>query len=111
MLHLRRQLRSVSPSTRLIIIGAALAAMLAVGLDMRHRREPGYAAAAAIEAGERRAQFADADAVEDQTLTGSDNEAGYLWAERRSLDRPGACPDFTPAFRRGCEAYVREQSR
>jgi hypothetical protein len=97
---------------RIFIISLALAAMLAIGMDVSGRlHSPGFRMAKAIEAGYGRVPVADADAIEDETITGSDNEAGYRWAERRSLDQPAACPDFTAAFRQGCEAYVREQSR
>ena len=98
--------------TRLIIISAALGLMLAVGLDLAARLQtPGYRAARAIQAGYARAAVPDADAAGDEALTGNANEAGYRWAERRSLDRPGACDQLTAAFRAGCLAYVHEQAR
>ena len=101
-----------SKPTRLLIIATALGAMLAVGFDLAARiQTPGYRAARAIQAGYGRTAPPDADAAADGALTGDANDAGYRWAERRSLDRIGACDQLTSAFRAGCLAYVREQAR
>jgi hypothetical protein len=48
--------------------------------------------------------------MEDERLTGDANEAGYRWAERRLLTDDTNCPEFSPAFRTGCIAYVIEQN-
>ena len=53
---------------------------------------------------------ADAEAMEDERLTGEANEAGYRWAERRSLDNASRCPSYSKAFREGCAAYVNDQA-
>jgi hypothetical protein len=108
----RRDPGAFTTSTRLIIISAALGLMLAVGLDLAARLQtPGYRAASAIQAGYAHAAGPDADAAADEALTGSANEAGFRWAERRALDRPGPCDQLTAAFRAGCLAYVHDQSR
>jgi hypothetical protein len=62
-----------------------------------HQPTSGQQAASAIERGmaEARTPPADAEAAEDERLTGDANEAGYRWAERRGLkhapDRRHAC--------------------
>jgi hypothetical protein len=95
----------------LIVIG--LASMAALGADLAMRLEsPGHRAARAAAAGYRNALVAtDAEAAEDERLTGDADEAGYRWAERRSLDRPSGCDALSPSFRTGCLAFVYEQAR
>jgi hypothetical protein len=86
--------------------------MAVLALDVASRLQtPGYRDAKAIQTGYQWAAVPDADAAEDEAFTGRDDEAGYRWAERRSLNRPEACPDYSAAFRQGCEAYAREQVR
>jgi hypothetical protein len=112
MSHQWRESRTGRSAVRLGTILAALAAMVIVGLDLSARLEsPGHRAAKVMLLGYQRSAVPDAGAIEDEAVTGSDNEAGYRWAERHSLDRSASCPDFTAEFRQGCQAYVREQSR
>jgi hypothetical protein len=90
---------------RLAIIAAACLAMGAIGADLASRLlSPCHRAAVAILAGERTA-LADADALEAIS-----NEAGYRWAERHAIDRPGACPAVTVEFREGCEEWVADSA-
>jgi hypothetical protein len=51
------------------------------------------------------------DDADDQSAIRSDSEAGYRWAQHKGLDEASRCPDYNPAFHRGCEAFVREQDR
>ena len=75
-----------------------------------HQPTPGQEAARAVLAGMDRAQTPppDAEALEDERLTGDANEAGYRWAERRALTNAAKCPNFAREFRAGCEEYARE---
>jgi hypothetical protein len=58
----------------------------------------------------RVAPHPDAEAVEDERLTGDANDAGYRWAERRALSDETNCPNLSAGFRAGCIDYVRDQS-
>ena len=110
--HRQQPGKAASTSTRLLIISAALGGMLALGLDLvRHAHPPGYSAAVAVMAGYGRTPPADAETAADEALTGSENEAGYRWAERRSLDRASDCPATGVEFRQGCASYVRVNRR
>lgn len=98
---------------RIALVAVCMAAMAALGADLVARLEtPGHRLARAVAAGYGRAlASSDAEAQEDEKLTHDANEAGYRWAERRSLDRAGPCDQLTAAFRSGCLAYVHEQAR
>jgi hypothetical protein len=52
----------------------------------------------------------DAEAVEDERLTGDANEAGYRWAERRSLTMRADCPTCSKSFHDGCESFIEDQA-
>jgi hypothetical protein len=95
---------------------AALAALsgllVAAGVSsISHQPTPGQRAAQAVERAMAEAQppLVDAEAVEDERLTGDANEAGYRWAERRALNDATDCPNYSAAFRTGCADYVAEQ--
>jgi hypothetical protein len=98
---------------RIALIICCAAAMAALGADLAMRLEsPGHRAARAVDAGYRHADMAaNAEAAEDERLTRDADDAGYRWAERRSLDRAAGCAGLTPPFRAGCLAYVHEQGR
>jgi hypothetical protein len=83
----------------------------ALGLVALKRSEqplPGEQAAQAIE--RSMTPGPDAEALEDEALTGSASEAGYRWAERLGLDNPYRCPDYSAAFKAGCVSYVADQA-
>jgi hypothetical protein len=91
----------------LAALGGALA--LVVGLEGRPRPH-GQEVAQAIQRGIDRSHVPDPEAAEDDALTGSEDEAGYRWAERHGLDRLGGCPAYSPAFQEGCAAYIRDEA-
>jgi hypothetical protein len=93
-----------------IVLGLLLGALAAAYVVQDRRPSPGERAAAAIQQGMASAQVPDADEAADDVLSGSQDEAGYRWAERHGLDDAGACPSYTPAFRAGCAAYVKDQA-
>jgi hypothetical protein len=96
---------------RLLIIAAALLAMVALAADIVARaKSPGHEFASAIAQGYRSARTPDADAAEDEGITGSAEDAGYRWAERQDLANSAACPTYSPEFHRGCAAYVEDQA-
>lgn len=95
---------------RLSFILVALVAMAGIGVDLWSRAHPARRYAKAIAHGFESASSPDPDAALDERLSGDATEAGYRWAERRGLDRIGACQGLTTAFRAGCEAYVRDQA-
>jgi len=106
------RLRPQSIRTRLVITAAALAVMGAIAVDLAARlQSPGHRVAVQIAKGFTHAADPDEDLILDEKLTRDANEAGYRWAERRSLDRLEPCQAGTAAFRQGCESYVREQAR
>lgn len=94
-----------------VLIGLASAAAFTV---LRHGQEPprSYLYAAAIERGEQQAVSPplDPDAAEDEAITHDAQEAGYRWAERRSVADPTRCEELPGDFRRGCEDWVSEQN-
>lgn len=97
---------------RAAVLAAFSGLLAAAGVyAFTHQPLSGHQVASAIERGmaEARAPPADAEAVEDERLTGDANEAGYRWAERRALTMTAECPAYSRAFRDGCESYVREQ--
>jgi hypothetical protein len=53
----------------------------------------------------------DAEAIEDEALSGDANDAGHRWAKRRGLDDAGACPGYSAQFRAGFAAYVADQAK
>lgn len=95
----------------LAVVSGALIALGAYAIT--HRHTAGQEAAQAIERGMVRAQTppADVEAVEDERLTGDANEAGYRWAERRGLTMRADCPNYSNAFRDGCESYIGDQTK
>jgi hypothetical protein len=93
-------------------VAAVSGALIALGTyAVSHRPTLGQQDAQAIEQGMATTQptIADAEALEDERLTGDANEAGYRWAERRSIDNPVRCPTYSKAFHEGCAAYVADQ--
>jgi hypothetical protein len=97
---------------RAAILAAISGLLVAAGVyAFTHQALSGHQVASAIERGmaDARTPPADAEAVEDERLTGDANEAGYRWAERRGLATVTDCPTYSRAFRDGCESYVREQ--
>ena len=99
---------------RAAVLATVSGALIALGTyAVTHRATAGQDAAQAIERGMARAQTppADAEAVEDERLTGDANEAGYRWAERRSLTMRVDCPHYSNAFSDGCESYIGDQTK
>ena len=97
---------------RAAVLAAASGVLVALGAHaLTHQPTAGQEAAQAIEQGMVRAKTptADADAVEDEKLTGDANDAGYRWAERRGLTMPSDCPAYSKAFHDGCESYIEDQ--
>jgi hypothetical protein len=93
-----------------VVLGLLLGAAAAAFVTQERTPSPGELAAGAIQQGMASARVPDADAAADDALSGSQDEAGYRWAERHGLDDAGACPTYTPAFRAGCAAYVKDQA-
>lgn len=87
---------------RAVTIVVAILAMVAVVTRMVHRTEPGHRFAQAIAHGAATANAHTDDEAEDQNLTDDETAAGAVWAEHHPLAGSGACPDYSPAFRRGC---------
>lgn len=86
----------------LTILGAILA-MVAIMARMVHRTEhPGRSTAQIIAIGKERHRALTDDDAGDQNLTDDEGAAGEVWADHHSGAGSGACPDYTPAFRRGC---------
>jgi hypothetical protein len=91
----------------LAAISGAVVAVVAAHV-VAHRPTVGQEVAQVIEG--RMAPWPDAEAVEDERLTGDANEAGYRWAERRLLTDATDCPNLSTAFRAGCIEYVKDQN-
>ena len=93
---------------RAAILAAVSGVLVALGAyAVTHRPTAGQEVAQVI--ADRMSPRPDAEALEDEQLTGDDNEAGYRWAERRLLTDDGNCPNFSAAFRAGCIDYVDDQ--
>ena len=93
---------------------ALLAGALSVAVLVEVARpKAGHEAAQAIERAMASAQTppADAEALEDERLTGDANEAGYRWAERRGLTTRADCPTYSKAFHDGCESFIEDQAQ
>ena len=86
---------------RSLVILAAILAMVAVVTCMVHRAEPGHRFAQAIVRGAAPANTV-ADDAEDQNLSDDEAAAGELWAEHNPWAGFGDCPNYSPAFKRGC---------
>jgi hypothetical protein len=98
---------------RAAVLAAVSGALIALGAHaVMHRPTPGQEAGQAIERGMVRAQtpVPDAEAAEDERLTGDADEAGYRWAERRGLSTRADCPTYSKAFHDGCESFVQDQA-
>ena len=94
---------------RAAVLAAVSGALVALGTyAVMHHPTAGQEVAQVI--ADRMAPRPDAEALVDERLTGDANEAGYRWAERRLLTDDTNCPNFLPAFRAGCIAYVKDLS-
>jgi hypothetical protein len=110
--RLEGRLPQVALDRRAAVLAAISGVLVAAGVyAFTHQPLSAHQVASAIERGmvEARMPPADAEAVEDERLTGDANEAGYRWAERRGLATFSDCPTYSKAFRDGCDSYVREQ--
>jgi hypothetical protein len=99
---------------RVAVLAGISGVLIAAGAyAVTHRPTAGQEAARAIERGMVAAATppADAEAAEDERLTGDANEAGYRWAERRGLSTRADCPTYSKAFHDGCESFVLDQAR
>jgi hypothetical protein len=94
---------------RAAVLAAVSGALVAIGAyAVMHRSTSGREVAQII--ADRMAPRPDAEALEDERLTGDANEAGYRWAERRLLTDDTNCPSLSAAFRAGCVEYVNDQA-
>ena len=93
---------------RAAVLAAVSGALVALGTYfVTHPPTAGQIVAQVV--ADRMTPASDAEALEDERLTGDANEAGYRWAERRLLTDDTNCPNFSPAFRKGCTDYVGDQ--
>jgi hypothetical protein len=91
------------------VILAAVLAMAAITARMVHRSEvPGRVAARVIASGEARHRALTDEDAGDQNLSDDEGAAGQLWADHHKGAGSGACPDYSPAFRRGCIGRMNE---
>lgn len=98
----------MTPARRVVLarwltIVACLLAMAVVIIRMVHRTEaPGAQAARAIVSGETHRPALTVDDAGDQDLADDEAAAGEVWADHHKGEGSGACPNYSPAFRRGC---------
>jgi hypothetical protein len=83
--------------------------MAAIIIRMVHRTEtPGAQAARAIASGEARQPALTDDDAGDQDLADDEAAAGAVWADHHKGEGSGACPGYTPPFKRGCAGRMNE---
>jgi hypothetical protein len=93
---------------RAAVLAAVSGVLVALGAyTVAHRPTAGQEVAQVI--ADRMAPRPDAEALEDERLSGDVNEAGYRWAERRLLRDATDRPNFSIAFRAGCADYVEDR--
>jgi len=83
--------------------------MAAIITRVAHRTEtPGAHAARSIATGQAHAQALTEEDAEDRDRTDDEAAAGEVWADHHKGEGSGACPDYSPAFRRGCVDRMNE---
>ena len=97
--------RQVAVRLFILVVALAVIAVLARGLFQR-QRSAGYREARTIATGYNRANLADAAEADDAKLSDDEAAAGGVWAKAHGLDRASGCPDYSPAFRKGCTDFV-----
>ena len=94
---------------RAAVLAALSGALVALTVyAVTHRPTAGQEVAQVV--ADRMSPRPDAEALADERLTGDADDAGYRWAERRSLRDATDCPNLSTAFRAGCAAYVRDEA-
>jgi hypothetical protein len=93
-----------------LLLALAVIAVLARGV-FQQQRSAGYREGRAAAAGYTGASLGDGAGAEDAQLTDDEAAAGGMWARAHGLDRASGCPDYSPAFRKGCAEYVRTGQR
>jgi hypothetical protein len=92
------------------LCGLAGAACLVIS-EQTLRPSRGHTYAVAIERGMRDAYAPDAEMLRDEALSHDARAAGYRWAERHALKKPGLCERLQGEYRAGCLDRTAEQAR
>jgi len=94
----------------LVIVALAVIAILARAV-LQPQRSAGYRKGRAIATGYSRANLGDESEADDAQLSDDETAAGGMWAKAHGLNRASECPEYSPAFRKGCAEYMRAGQR